>query len=1045
MASDYEAIRDRDPYEVVERAGRRLADLYADSTHFIFELLQNAEDALRRRDGKPKSRTVKFDLAERELRVSHYGKPFDGDDVKGICDIGKGTKEEDITQIGKFGIGFKSVYKFTDRPEIHSGNEDFTIDKFILPSAQPAIERDRDQTVFVLPLRKPEANRGEIADGLRRIKLDTLLFLRKIDSVKWVLPSGESGTCVQRSERLDHHVRQVTLIGQVTDQDDTDQDWLVFSKAMHGDCGKLAGHVEVAFSLKNGRIVPISRSPLVAFFPTDVETHLGLRIQGPYRTTPSRDNVPRGERWNQTCVEMTGELLVDALLWLREKDMLDVDVLLCLPLDRTKFGADSMFEPLFAAIMQALRSKKLLPTLSGGYTSGERAKLGRSNELRELISGKQLKRIFNAPQSISWLTELISQDRTPELRRYLMDELDVEEVTPQSVLPKLGTSFLERQSDAWMCRLYEFLNGQAAQHRQAKVMPIVRLSNGRHVHALADGVPQVFLPSATKTGFPTVHKRACRTEEARQFLEAIGLTLPDSVDDVIQNVLPRYEDEADFDDDVRYAEDIDRIVDAFQTDSSSRREELLRRLRKTTFLCAVDAADHSYWATPGEVYFRTDRLASLFNDVEDILFVHPRYDCLRGEKVRNMLSACGASRYLRAEEVDCDLSIQDLEGIRRNAGLERMTWGRPRDQTLHGVQALLDHMAKLGDDERRKRAETLWDALADVAAQTPSAFLGSYTWSYYRERKIADFDAAIVRSLNATAWVPSDDGHVRVPSEVSFETLGWRSEPLLLSKISFRPAEIDLLADKVDIEADVLYLLKEHGLTNVAAFSERLGLARQRDDDEPSEGVEGAIAKLGLAPPPAPSNGDPNAIENERDYGSDSRVGGHLGSAEAQNARGDGGNDDDRRRGTNEGGTVSRSAVTFHSYVAVDHDDDGDADAHEERRLLEEAAIVLILSDEQAWHRTPQNNEGFDLVKFANGQECAWCEVKAMKGTLHDRPATMSHAQFKFAQTHGNAYWLYVVEHAGSDKARIVRIQDPAGKAKTFTFDKGWLDVAKVD
>ena len=57
----------------------------------------------------------------------------------------------------------------------------------------------------------------------------------------------------------------------------------------------------------------------------------------------------------------------------------------------------------------------------------------------------------------------------------------------------------------------------------------------------------------------------------------------------------------------------------------------------------------------------------------------------------------------------------------------------------------------------------------------------------------------------------------------------------------------------------------------------------------------------------------------------------------------------------------------------------------------------------------------------------------------------MSHTQFKFAQEHGDAYWLYVVERAGTDDARIVRIQDPAGKAKTFTFDKGWLAVAEVD
>ena len=37
---------------------------------------------------------------------------------------------------------------------------------------------------------------------------------------------------------------------------------------------------------------------------------------------------------------------------------------------------------------------------------------------------------------------------------------------------------------------------------------------------------------------------------------------------------------------------------------------------------------------------------------------------------------------------------------------------------------------------------------------------------------------------------------------------------------------------------------------------------------------------------------------------------------------------------------------------------------------------------------------------------------------------------------------LYVVENAHTDDPHLVRIQDPAGKGETFTFDKGWLEVA---
>jgi hypothetical protein len=46
----------------------------------------------------------------------------------------------------------------------------------------------------------------------------------------------------------------------------------------------------------------------------------------------------------------------------------------------------------------------------------------------------------------------------------------------------------------------------------------------------------------------------------------------------------------------------------------------------------------------------------------------------------------------------------------------------------------------------------------------------------------------------------------------------------------------------------------------------------------------------------------------------------------------------------------------------------------------------------------------------------------------------------------GKQYWLYIVEHAGDPApARIVKIENPAGKAGTFTFDKGWISIADID
>ena len=76
---------------------------------------------------------------------------------------------------------------------------------------------------------------------------------------------------------------------------------------------RLAGRVEIAFQqdrhMQDDADAPIRRvqvSKLAAFFSTEIDTHLGFLVQGPYRTTPARDNVPFGDEWNQYLIQGDG-------------------------------------------------------------------------------------------------------------------------------------------------------------------------------------------------------------------------------------------------------------------------------------------------------------------------------------------------------------------------------------------------------------------------------------------------------------------------------------------------------------------------------------------------------------------------------------------------------------------------------------------------------------------------------------------------------------------------------------------------------------------
>ena len=93
--------------------------LNSNKAHFIYELLQNAEDA--------KSNKVVFHLSEVELKFSNDGQEFTESNIEAICRFGYSDKDKESDNIGKFGIGFKSVYSITDTPNINSGKHYFII------------------------------------------------------------------------------------------------------------------------------------------------------------------------------------------------------------------------------------------------------------------------------------------------------------------------------------------------------------------------------------------------------------------------------------------------------------------------------------------------------------------------------------------------------------------------------------------------------------------------------------------------------------------------------------------------------------------------------------------------------------------------------------------------------------------------------------------------------------------------------------------------------------------------------------------------------
>jgi hypothetical protein len=1082
VTSNYEAIceenRRRYGTEGAQKSGGLAAGLYDNRTHFIFELLQNAEDALGRRGVWEGPRKVTFALTPTRLALSHFGKPFDEPDVRSVCDIAESTKNE--ASIGRFGLGFKSVYTVTNLPEIHSGDEDFAIEEYVFPKRVGRSAREDGETQIVLPLKAGDATvMQEITAGLRHLGPGALLFLRHIEEIAWSVEGGASGFYLRNSpETLAPNVKRVTVIGQESGKPEVDQTWLVFHRDVVA-AEKNVGRVEIAFSLVGVKDVPdrwlvhpLATSPLVVFFPTVVESHLGFLVQGPFRTTPGRDNIPPADPWNQYLVSEITTLVVEAMRWMRGKGMLDVSALRCLPLDREKFPKDSRFAPMFDAVRQAFRDDALLPTFDGNYVTAKQAKLARTQELRELFSPTQVAALFGGG-SRNWLSGDITQDKTPEIRHYLMRELDIDEIRPEKLVPSLNRPFLEAQPDAWVLRLYEFLSGQEkALRRYLDTVPLVRLDDGTHVLARQNGKANAFLPSAISTSFPTMRRSVCGTAEARGFLISLGITEPDPVDDVIWNVLPKYREKGNDVDDATYSGDVERIRAAFSTDSTIQKDKLRTALRETAFVRVVDTGNGiSDVARPGEVYIATERLKQLFAGVADVLMVDDEYECLLGEDMRDLLVSCGASRYLTPQPVAAALGPAEKAQIRKEAGLERASWeSPPEDFTIRGLAQLLKSFPTLDPADAKAKAAVLWEALADLEGRGSASFYGSYKWGYSHETKTARFDPTFIRTLNQAAWIPAANGELARPSLVVFESLRWKPNPFLLTKISFKPPIIDELAREAGIDPAVLDLLRMNP-TLVAELVARIGSAGPQEQpaptpdayptaDEPSDKDPYVDAEdlygddMPNIPPgtPDPDGGDGERIGTIRNGHSRTGSGPPRGNGGEQG--GSGGLGASRANGNASG--IAHGKRTpgqngqrpFISYVGAHPNDDGpDPDGLDQaaRMQIEDKAIELIIGLEPTLRRTAIGNPGFDLFEVgSSGQQSRWIEVKSMTGSLSNRPVGLSHAQFECARERGAAYWLYVVEHATDPaKARVLKIQDPVGRARTFTFDRGWAQIAQ--
>ena len=789
-----------------------LTELYPENAHFIFELLQNAEDKL--------ANEVKFLLQHDRLVVEHNGPQlFSLNDIEAITSIGKSPKRNDTTKIGKFGVGFKSVFAYTNTPEIHSGHFHFRIQDLVVPSTDEVLQSPHEQTTrFVFPFNN---DRKLASDAAKEIELalieladTTVLFLTHIHTLRYQLPDGSCGF-IQRIPGNEGMVAiKKQLPGSVSI---VSSHWLRFDKTISlfdEEDANSAKQCPIAIAYKleqresqgkepqqefafagfsKWRIVPVSSGQVSIYFPAVKEdSRLRFCMHAPFASTVARDSV-RQCNANITLRDHLAVLAAESLSIIRDIGLLTTEFLAVLPLSSDSLSA--FYEPFLKSICNAFQNHPLTPTLCGKFKRASILRKG-VNDVTSIISDSDLAFLTDY-EYLRWAAN--PRQRNQREDRFLTS-LGIEELTfkdlrlkaTQKVLQRAAV-WLKQKDDAWITSLFSRLskvqkNSEA--RLAAETYPIVRLADGGQVQLLKNGVPTAYLPSeqAASGTYRFVSRCVIADNDAKDFLVSLGYSEPDLVAEVIDHVLPLYR-EALRPSVSDHARHVSMIREAYSTDSNAKKQRLEILLKQTRFIkCknVVDGAER--FELPTKAYIETDELSKYFCGNKEIGFV---VTCYTDEEI-NFLRKLGITDFPR--RVQCDYGDPPVQ--------ERSTRDpRIENWEIDGLEWFLSEICTEGDAQiRLKKSECLCRMLSAQLEKYPNCFAAKRHYFFFSP-KTQSYDSLFVIRLKQTPWLATTDGRCLRPHEVSRDLLTeeiLHCEPLL-EKLGVQPAAAQRLADQQDV------------------------------------------------------------------------------------------------------------------------------------------------------------------------------------------------------------------------------------------------------
>ena len=614
------------------------ADIYPDPAHFVYELLQNADDV--------EADSVEFILDKDVLFFKHNGKikfNVTSDTHKPLGHINSITaylssKEDSAgNKIGKFGLGFKSVFVYSDAPEIYDDKYWFKIERQIVPTLLDHDHslRKSGETLFVFHLKNAKSAYDEIHNKLSQLE-ESMLFLNHVKSIIYINKiTRKNFKYVEKHERK-KTVGDIRYCFVTLESQEKTRKLILFkrNKNLFGESVKSV-NVAIAFYLSNnGNINTKAERGISCFFPTSDSFGLPFRCHAPFLLTSNRQNI-KDVPFNKKLIEILADTAAEAVKLLtdekndKKQPLINENILDFIPeyLEKYSYYFPSnkitSSRPFYDRFTKLLSVEKVFLTWGNHYCNASNVYLAGNEDLRKLISNDQLSALVNK-QDCGFMR--ISSRRNEDEYDYLEKRIGIKTFDADMLAKYIRADFMSNQELDWVFKFYQFLKTSARMswnpiegkvgyiHANAKYLmryaPIIKIQEGEWVapyirdfdeekYSSANEHPNVFLPVKHAEGnFKFVHKDIleCGNSVVLDFLKELGIKEPDRVSYIETEILNHYEQSQVSHETL--LNDFDYLYSAFENLTIAERKEKVEKLKskiKVSILPLTPGEAMCYW------------------------------------------------------------------------------------------------------------------------------------------------------------------------------------------------------------------------------------------------------------------------------------------------------------------------------------------------------------------------------------------------------------------------------------------------------------------